>query len=170
VIIAVTHAAPASRAMEPHARDAADVPEKVPERWRNGAVGPMARRDMTILVVDDEEVIRLVLKTALAMAGHEVHEARSGTEGLEKARTLIPDLIITDLTMPGMSGYELVEELKRAPELSDVPVMVLTAKRSVEIDAENAPIAAYLTKPFTLNDLYAKVKGLLFRPPGDESQ
>jgi CheY-like chemotaxis protein len=124
----------------------------------------MMQRDARVLVVDDEEVIRLVVKTALSMAGYEVHVATCGTEGLEKAQTLLPDLIITDITMPGLNGYELVDEVRQTPGLSDIPVMVLTARRSDELDARCAAVDAYLTKPFTLNDLYASVKGLLSRP------
>ncbi|MGE5237673.1 MAG: response regulator [Chloroflexota bacterium] len=121
----------------------------------------MDGRKQRILIVDDEEVIRLVLETALCMDGYVVYQATDGAEGLQKATEVIPDLIITDVTMPGLNGYDLMEQVRHTALLSHIPVIMLTAKRDDELDPIRATPDEYLTKPFSLSDLYAKVRGLL---------
>ncbi|MFQ6008353.1 MAG: response regulator [Candidatus Zixiibacteriota bacterium] len=114
----------------------------------------------TILVVDDEEAVRGVLEAVLSKEGHQVHLAQDGAEGVKLASQVQPDLIIMDITMPGMDGYEATERLKQDPKLADVPVIFLTGKSAGE-DGGKAFAkggVSYVRKPFTgqqLRDLVA---------------
>ncbi|HEX9199226.1 MAG TPA: response regulator transcription factor [Acidobacteriaceae bacterium] len=112
---------------------------------------------MRILVVDDEPQITRVLRTSLQSNGHEVMVAHDGEDALEQFLKLQPDLVITDLTMPGMDGIELTREIR---ERSQVPIIVLSVRSQ-----DNAKVAAldegaddYITKPFSIQELLARVR------------
>jgi len=85
-----------------------------------------------ILVVDDNPDVRLALSTLLQDEGYEVAEASDGDLGLDAARERKPDLILLDLMMPRMDGFETHKELKKDENLADIPVVVLTARRGGE--------------------------------------
>ncbi len=85
-----------------------------------------------VLVVDDEPDVRTALSTMLEMEGHKVLEAADGTEVLPAAREYAPDLILLDISMPGMDGFEVLRELGRDDTLSRIPVILVTAKGSPE--------------------------------------
>jgi two-component system chemotaxis response regulator CheY len=108
---------------------------------------------MQILLVDDSPVMRMFITRTLRMTGIDlaIDEAENGAVAMEKAFSLRPDVIITDLNMPGMSGEELVMRVSAARELSGTQVLVLSADRSLarEEDMRRAGAAAYLTKPVT---------------------
>src|SRR5438067_13751425 len=87
-------------------------------------------RHGTILVVDDEEIMREILETLLSREGYDVRLASSGIEGLEMARALPVDAAIVDIMMPGLDGIATLDELKRIDE--DLAVIILTAFASVE--------------------------------------
>ncbi|MDQ6950398.1 MAG: ATP-binding protein [Mariprofundales bacterium] len=91
---------------------------------------PMTRQSNTslVLVIDDEPSVREYMHEKLTSEGYQPLLAENGQQGLEMARTHQPDMIILDLMMPGMSGFEVVEELKRRTETADIPVMIFTAK------------------------------------------
>ncbi len=114
----------------------------------------------TILVVDDEEAVTGVIQAVLSREGYRVHLAHDGAEGVKLASQVQPDLIIMDITMPGMDGYEATERLKQDPKLADVPIIFLTGKSASE-DGGKAFAkggVSYVRKPFTgqqLRDLVA---------------
>src|SRR3981081_3748386 len=109
-------------------------------------------RQGTILVVDDEEIMREILETLLTREGYEVRVASSGSEGLELARALPFDAAFVDIMMPGLDGIATLDELKRIDE--DLAVIIITAYRSVEshISGRKAGAFDYTNKPLTQDD------------------
>jgi two-component system KDP operon response regulator KdpE len=112
---------------------------------------------MQILVVDDEPQITRVLRTSLQSNGHEVTVAHDGTEALEQFLKAQPDLVITDLAMPGMTGIELTREIR---ERSKVPVIVLSVRGNdaSKVEALDQGADDYITKPFSIQELLARVR------------
>jgi len=115
-----------------------------------------------ILVVDDETQITRVLKTALGSQGYEVKSASNGESALNLACDWIPDLIVTDLSMPGMTGIELCRLVR---ERSQAPIIVLSVRgeEKTKIEALDAGADDYVTKPFSVNELLARVRANLRR-------
>ena len=115
-----------------------------------------------ILVVDDEPQIRLILHRALARQGYEVLTAIDGATALETFHNWPPDLVVTDLSMPGMNGLELCRQLSA---ISDVPIIVLTVKgeEHIKVEALDAGADDYVTKPFGMDELLARFRALLRR-------
>jgi DNA-binding NtrC family response regulator len=111
----------------------------------------------TVLICDDEELIRWSLAEHLSQQGYRVVEAADGVEGLEKVRAEAPDLILTDLKMPRMDGLELLRRLRE--QESDIPVLVITAYGAVDsaIEATRLGARAYLSKPFDLREVTLQV-------------
>jgi CheY-like chemotaxis protein len=87
---------------------------------------------VTILVVDDEESVGDLLKSVFAKDGYAVHVARTGMEAVSMAQEVRPDLILMDITMPGMDGYEATGLIKANPKLAETPVIFLTGKSAQE--------------------------------------
>jgi two-component system KDP operon response regulator KdpE len=121
-----------------------------------------------ILVVDDETQITRVLKTALSSQGYEVKTAADGESGFNAAVDWLPDLVITDLAMPGMSGVELCRTVR---ERSQVPIIVLSVRgeEKSKIEALDAGADDYVTKPFSVNELLARVRANLRRVAAAEA-
>ena len=94
---------------------------------------PMKEKAHRILVVDDVQLFKELEKTFLTRTEFEIHTACTGAEALEKARVLRPKLMLLDLQMPGMSGVECCEEIKKDPELKDICVIIVT-DRGNEVD------------------------------------
>jgi len=116
-----------------------------------------------ILIVEDEPEMRLGLTDNFEFEGYEVLTAGDGIEGLEKALTQEPDLIILDVMLPGISGFDVCKELKAKG--SEVPIIMLTA-RGQEVDkVVGLELGAddYITKPFSVRELLARVKAVLRR-------
>jgi CheY-like chemotaxis protein len=116
-----------------------------------------------VLVVDDEPDVLLLCRLNLQQRGHELLEAADGSTALEIARELHPDVIVLDLMLPGISGYDVLEELQRDTETTSIPVLVLTAK-SLRADRERSHglgASAFLTKPFLPNELCEMVDSLV---------
>jgi DNA-binding response OmpR family regulator len=116
-----------------------------------------------ILAVDDEESIRRILKVNLEQAGYTVETAESGAAALTLLLTNSYDLLISDVMMPEMDGLELIEHIRQSPELSRLPVILLTAQSS-ENDITRGYIKGtdlYLTKPFAPNELRIWVSRML---------
>ncbi len=121
-----------------------------------------------ILVVDDDAWILRMVTTVLEKRGYEVVIARDGEEGLHKAQTTPPDLIITDVMMPKVDGWALVKHLRSKPDLAFVPVIFLTALGSDEDRIRGFRLGAddYLAKPFRFEELDLRVaKALKHRHP-----
>ncbi|MDO3408798.1 response regulator transcription factor [Saccharibacillus sp. CPCC 101409] len=116
-----------------------------------------------ILVVDDDEKIISMLRRGLAFEGYEVHTAPNGAEGLKLMRSTDPDLLVLDVMMPELDGFEVVRRLREAG--SGVPVLMLTAKDELENRVKGLDLGAddYLVKPFALEELLARVRALLRR-------
>jgi two-component system KDP operon response regulator KdpE len=112
---------------------------------------------MRILIVDDEPQITRVLRTSLQSNGHEVTVAQDGMDALEKFMKSQPDLVITDLAMPGMDGIELTKEIRQR---SQVPVIVLSVRSqdASKIAALDEGADDYITKPFSIQELLARVR------------
>jgi len=115
-----------------------------------------------ILVVDDEPQITRVLKTTLSSQGYGVRSAGDGEEALNEMKSWSPDLVITDLRMPIMDGLELCRRIRQD---SRVPIIVLSVKgeEAIKVQALDAGADDYVTKPFSVNELLARVRAALRR-------
>lgn len=117
---------------------------------------------MDIMTVDDSKAVRLTIALALKQAGHRVIEASSGEEALEKLKTEKVDLIISDFNMPGMDGSQLVRHIKANPDLSAIPVIMLTTENAKGrlVEAREAGAVGWMNKPFKAEHLVGAVKTL----------
>ena len=118
-----------------------------------------------ILVVDDETRIARMIRMNLEHDGYEVIEANSGQQALDMVRSRMPNLVILDVMMPGLDGYETLQILR---EISQVPVIMLTAKSEEEDRIRGLELGAddYVTKPFSPRELMSRVKAVLRRTEG----
>ncbi len=116
-----------------------------------------------ILIVDDEEIIREILKAVLETNGHEVLEATDGDTCIDMARASTPDLIILDMNMPKMTGFEVAPLLKTHPRTKKTPILALTADKTTEsIEAAyEAGCDHYLAKPILGEKLVQVVSDML---------
>jgi signal transduction histidine kinase/ligand-binding sensor domain-containing protein/DNA-binding response OmpR family regulator len=131
----------------------------------NGPTGgddPVDEDRTTVLVVDDNPEIRAYVRRHLE-PDYRVLEAADGAEGLERARRTVPDLVVSDVMMPGLDGNALFRALREDPELETVPVVLLTAKASPEsrIQGLRDGVDDYLVKPFDPRELKARVDNLI---------
>jgi CheY-like chemotaxis protein len=122
-----------------------------------------------VLVVDDEPDLRELVRISLQLAGHEVSVCADGGEGLDAVRRDRPDVVVLDVMMPVMDGWDVLSRLKSDPDASvaSIPVLMLTA-RADELDAIRGGIEGavhYLTKPFSIEDLRSAVLGVLVAGP-----
>ncbi len=124
-----------------------------------------AAQSYRVLVVDDEPDITALVAYHLAKAGYRVSTAATGKEAIDTATREPPDVIVLDLMLPGLSGYEVLEELRSRPETRDVGVILLTARREEADRIQGLSLGAddYLTKPFSPSELALRVKALLRR-------
>ncbi len=118
-----------------------------------------------ILIVDDEIDTLLPLKRSLEVENYLVVGANNGREALMKVKNEVPDLILLDLMMPEMDGYEVCARLKNNDMTKNIPIIMLTAKDAVRDKVKGLDIGAddYVTKPFNLNELKARIKSALRR-------
>jgi DNA-binding response OmpR family regulator len=118
-----------------------------------------------LLIVDSDPKSLRVLEVSLKKAGFNVTRAVNGVDAIEKIQTVVPDLVISDTAMPEMDGFQLNQKLKQNPEWSDIPVIFLTAQKSVEdkIRGLEAGVDDYLTKPIFIREILARVGLLLQR-------
>ena len=123
-----------------------------------------------ILVIDDDPTVTSVLKRGLVYDGYTVDTAKTGAEGLTIARDRAPDLVVLDVMLPGLDGYEILSRLRRAN--SSVPVLMLTAKDAAEDQVKGLGLGAddYVVKPFRFEILSARVKALLRRCEQDHPE
>jgi len=118
-----------------------------------------------ILVVDDEPDITALVAYHLARAGYRVSTATTGQDALKSAREERPDVVVLDLMLPGVSGYEVLRELRQRPETREVGVILLTARREEADRVRGLSLGAddYLTKPFSPQELTLRVAAILRR-------
>jgi len=134
--------------------------DTVPSVWYSGAV-----KSAEVLVVEDEDDVRRLVRVLLERAGHSVVEAASGLEALSMLEADAPDLVVLDVAMPELDGWQTLERIR---DLSDVPVLILTA-RVGELDKVRGLRGGaddYVTKPFGRQELLARVEALLRRTSG----
>lgn len=112
-----------------------------------------------ILIVDDEEELRVAVNVVLTARGHNVTLADSGIRALESIKKDHPDVIVCDIEMPALKGFDVLTEVRKNPATSSIPIIFLTGKtepmylaRSLELDVDD-----YLTKPFTADQLLAAI-------------
>ena len=117
----------------------------------------MSRR---ILVVEDHEENRRILRLLLGSAGYEMIEAVTGEEGVAMAERERPDLILMDIQLPGLDGYEATRRIKAIPALRAIPIIAVTsyALSGDDVKAFAAGCDAYVTKPFVPRELLAKIR------------
>jgi two-component system response regulator MprA len=121
-----------------------------------------------VLILDDEAQIRRVLRTSLVASGFVVREARRGEEALEMLREEKPDLLIIDINLPGMSGFEVCHEIR---DFSDAPIIMLSVRNNErdKVRALDSGADDYVVKPFELEELMARVRALLRRTQTDRA-
>jgi CheY-like chemotaxis protein len=117
-------------------------------------------KSQTILVVDDEEPIRNMLRQELMESGYTVLEARNGKEAIDVVRKSQPDLLILDVMMPGMNGFDVAAVLKNDPQTMDIPILILSIVRDKE-RGFRLGVDRYLTKPIDTDNLFREVGDLL---------
>ena len=125
-----------------------------------------------VLVVDDEPDVLLLCRVNLEFEGYEVVEAADGVEALEKVRTQRPDVVLLDVMMPRKDGWQVLAELKEDDQLSDIPVVMLTAKvqEQDKIRGWSAGAAEYITKPFSPLSLSQVLDDVLAGGPSGEAR
>jgi len=137
--------------------------EPAPSPVPKGGDVPRGEEDRTtVLVIDDNAVIRTLVRSHLE-PDYRVVEGEEGTAGYNLATTLLPDLVITDVMMPEMDGFELCRAIKQDPNIDHIPVIFLTARADSEDKVEGLDVGAdaYLTKPFEPEELVARVENLI---------
>lgn len=116
-----------------------------------------------ILVIDDDETMHLILRAYLTKAGHEVQTASDGPEGIEKAKTFKPELLLLDINMPKMSGFDVAKSLKDDTATKDIPIFMLTSlKQETNIQrGYGLGIEEYITKPANMEHLKLRIEKFL---------
>lgn len=117
-----------------------------------------------IMIVDDEESLIELVTAVLEQEGYEVIAAMNGEEALEKLKTVKPDLILLDMMMPGMSGREVCERIRKDPKTKDLKVAFITVAKFSETGRDvlkKMNVLDYITKPFENEDLVGRVKKLV---------
>jgi len=117
---------------------------------------------MLVLLVEDDPAVQASIRRRLAFEGFDVETAERGTEVLQQVRTLNPDIVILDVMLPEMDGFEVAEQVRTH---SDVPILMLTARDSVQDRIQGLACGAddYLVKPFAVEELLARIRALLRR-------
>jgi twitching motility two-component system response regulator PilH len=118
-----------------------------------------------ILIVDDSPTERHVLREYLVQGGHEVFESDNGEDSLVKAKEMKPDLVVMDVVMPGMSGFQATRTLQRTPETQNIPVVLCTTKdkETDRVWGLRQGACEYLTKPVRKEELLARIDECLKR-------
>ncbi|HEY6843907.1 MAG TPA: response regulator [Thermoanaerobaculia bacterium] len=121
-----------------------------------------------MLVVDDDPSIRRMMMAALRRDGYTFVEAANGKEALDQMRQTHPDVVLLDLMMPMVSGWDVLRERSSDPQLMSIPVIVVSANRSAELaSAVDKGICAFLPKPFDINVLSSLVRSCIPPEPHD---
>ncbi len=118
-----------------------------------------------VLVIDDDPIYHKIIARGLQPMGYEIEVADNGTTGMEKARTVHPDIIITDVMMPDITGYDVARQLRRESEFAMTPILVLSSQTGLQAKLSSFEAGAddYITKPFEPAELAARLTALLRR-------
>lgn len=137
----------------------------IPEEEVAERISKFSDARLKILIVDDEMDTLMPLKKSLEAEDYIVIGATNGYEAIDKAKNEIPDLILLDLMMPEMDGYEVCARLKKDTITKNIPLIMLTARDAVRDKVKGLDTGAddYVTKPFNLNELKARIKSVLRR-------
>ncbi|MBP1909832.1 response regulator transcription factor [Methanolobus bombayensis] len=137
----------------------------IPEDQVESTLASMSDTRQKVLIVDDEMDALMSLKVALEAEGYNVAEAKDGHEAIDKVNSEIPDVILLDLMIPGIDGFEVCRQLKSDSMYSHIPIIMLTARGEIDDKVEGIELGAddYVTKPFNLKELKARVKMVLRR-------
>ena len=116
----------------------------------------------TVLIVDDEESGRQTIESVLEGEGYNIELAENGFQAIDKARELLPDVILLDVMMPGMTGFEVCQRIRSDPELAEIPIIILTAldDRESMLSGLKAGADDFISKPFDRFELRARVLGI----------
>ncbi|MBN1595889.1 response regulator [candidate division FCPU426 bacterium] len=116
-----------------------------------------------ILVVDDEPAISRLVKMSLAVDGYDVRTANSGFEAMEEIESWKPELVVLDIMMPGMNGYEVCFEVKSKPQTKGIKIVFLSARGNPGDAQQGLSLGAddYLMKPFDPDELLEKIRGII---------
>ena len=117
----------------------------------------------TLLIIDDDYVVLDLLREALTLEGFDIVSASSGLEGLEKLIKGKPDLVLLDIMMPHLDGYEVCKKIKQSPSTSNIPIIFVSAKAQPEDIEIGVSLGAddYVTKPFDFKDLAQRIRSVL---------
>ena len=118
-----------------------------------------------ILVIDDDVAINELIKVNLELQGYEVFQSFNGTDGFALAKQEYPELIILDVMMPEVDGFTVAQRIRQCPEISEIPIIMLTALSELndKVNGFNIGVDDYLTKPFEIDELLVRVRALLKR-------
>ena len=133
-------------------------------KHRVATIGPADGRPRTVLIVDDDQSIRSLLRQELEAAGHQVREARTGEEALAAVKQERPGLIILDVMMPGLSGFDVAAVLRNDPQTLDIAIIILSVLQDQERGLRLG-VDRYFTKPVSTEILLQEVDALLARGP-----
>ena len=135
-------------------------PSQVPRYnyFKSYACREGSMRLVTVLVVDDDPDILEALSEILEAEGFKIKKARNGLEALDRLAPEPPDLILLDLMMPVMDGWEFAKRMKQDSKPGSIPIIVLSADRNVNSKAKEIGAVGYLAKPFELNELLTMVR------------
>src|SRR3990172_337106 len=116
----------------------------------------------TVLIVDDEYAGRETLQSVLEGEGYNIEMAENGPQAIEKAKQLLPDVILLDVMMPGMTGFEVCQRIRNDPQIAEIPIIVLTAldDRESMLTALKAGADDFISKPFDRFELRARLLGI----------
>src|SRR5574339_1059427 len=115
-----------------------------------------------VLIVDDEYIGRETLQSVLEGEGYELEMAENGFQAIEKARKLLPDVILLDVMMPGMTGFEVCQRIRNDPQIAEIPIIILTAldDRESLLTGLKAGADDFISKPFDRFELRARLIGI----------
>lgn len=132
------------------------------ERRRNKRTIP--DRGSTVLVVDDSRTVRNTLQRMLRQGGFDTVEAQDGQTAVEQAQAHTPDLIIMDVVMPGMNGFQATRKLRRIPETRAIPIIIMSGNEQATEEFWVLRIGAndFLAKPFTRFEVYRRIERILY--------
>lgn len=114
-----------------------------------------------ILIVEDEPGLVLMLKARLESEGFQVHSAADGIDGIKKAKTIRPDIILVDIMMPKLDGYSMAQRLKEDDITTGIPIVVVTVKETMKDLFKKIGVNHYFTKPFNDEELLGTIKNIL---------
>ena len=126
------------------------------ELYKENIMGSM------VLIVDDEYIGRETLQSVLEGEGYELEMAENGLQAIEKAKKLLPDVILLDVMMPGMTGFEVCQRIRNDPQIAEIPIIILTAldDRESLLNALKAGADDFISKPFDRYELRARLMGI----------